>query len=106
MPYTYEVSFEIGPELMEQLKIGTTLEKTLGYLRTLLPNMPGFVSARAMYSLETTGKTQVVVHSTWQEWSDLEAHRESGLAEQKVLEEFRPHVAVEEVTARVYSEVP
>ncbi len=106
MAYTYQVSFEIEREQSEELRIGTALEKILGYLRTLLPNQPGFISARALYSLDMPDKTHLVVQSVWNEWEDLQAHRASGLAEQKVLSEFEPHVALEDLSVHIYEEVP
>jgi hypothetical protein len=105
MAYTYQVSFEINHEQMEQLRIGATLEKILGYLRTLLPNEPGFITARAMYSLDTPGKTHLIVQSTWDQWEDLQTHQNSGLAEQKVLSEFEPHVTLEDLAGHIYEEV-
>ena len=106
MAYTYQVSFEIEHEQMEQLRIGAALEKILGYLRTLLPNQPGYISARAMYSLDIPNKTHLLVQSIWDEWEDLQVHQASGLAEQKVLSEFEPHVALEQLSVHVYEEVP
>jgi len=106
MAYTYQVSFEIEPDQMEQLQIGAALERVLGYLRTLLPNELGFNSARALFSLDIPGKTHLLVQSIWDEWEDLEAHRNSGLAEQKVLSEFEPHVALEDLKVHIYEEVP
>jgi len=105
MAYTYLVSFEIGQEQMEQLHIGAALEKVLGYLRTLLPNEPGFMTARAMHSLDDLGPTSVIVQSMWDQWEDLLAHQSSGLAEQKVLSEFEPHVKIEDLTVHVYEEI-
>ena len=106
MAYTYQVSFEIQHERIEQLRIGATLEKVLGYLRTLLPNQTGYINARAMYSLDMPDKIHLLVQSTWDEWEDLQAHQASGLAEQKVLSEFKPHVALEDLGVHVYEEVP
>ena len=106
MAYTYQVSFEIQHERIEQLRIGATLEKVLGYLRTLLPNQTGYINARAMYSLDMPDKTHLLVQSTWDEWEDLQAHQASGLAEQKVLSEFKPHVALEDLGVHVYEDVP
>lgn len=105
MAYTYHVSFEIGQEQMEQLHIGAALEKILGYLRTLLPNEPGFITARAMYSLDILSSTHIIVQSTWDQWGDLLAHQSSGLAEQKVLSEFKPHVKLDDLTVHTYEEV-
>jgi hypothetical protein len=59
-----------------------------------------------MYSLDVPNKTHLQVQSIWDEWEDLQAHQASGLAEQKVLSEFEPHVAIEELSVHVYEEVP
>jgi hypothetical protein len=106
MAYTYQVEFEINHQQMEQLQIGSTLEKVLGYLRTLLPNELGFISARARYSLDTPGLTHLTVESNWDQWEDLLAHQKSGVAEQKVLSEFKPHVTLDDLTVHLYEEVP
>lgn len=106
MAYTYQVSFDIRHEQMEQLHIGAALEKVIGYLRTLLPNEPGFITARAWYSLDTTDKTHLIVQSTWDQWEDLQEHQSSGLAEQKVLAEFEPHIEIDDLTVNIYEEVP
>jgi heme-degrading monooxygenase HmoA len=106
MAYIYQVGFEIKHDQMEQLRIGAALEKILGYLRTLLPNQPGYISARALYSLDMQDKTYMLVQSTWDGWEDLQAHQHSGLAEQKVLSEFEPHVALEDLSVHMYEEVP
>ena len=106
MAYIYQVSFEISHGQMDQLRIGAALERTLGYLRTLLPNQPGFVTARAMYRLDTPGRTHLVFQSTWDQWEDLQSHQSSELAEQKVLSEFKPHVALDDLTVHIYEEVP
>lgn len=106
MAYAYQVSFEIKHEQIEQLRIGATLEKVLGYLRTLLPNEPGFITAHAFHSLNIEGKTQLVVQSIWDQWEDLLTHQNSELAEKKVLSEFEPHVAMENLTVHIYKEIP
>jgi hypothetical protein len=106
MAYTYQVEFDINQQQIEQLRIGATLEKVLGYLRTLLPSEQGYISARAMYTLDIPGTTHLTVQSTWDQWEDLLAHRESGLAEQKILREFQPHVALEDLTIHTLEEVP
>ena len=106
MAYVYQVSFAIRHEQMEQLRVGATLEKVLGYLKTLLPNEPGFITAHAFYSLNIAGKTQLVVQSLWDQWEDLQMHQQSELAEKKVLSEFKPHVAVENLSVHIYEEVP
>jgi len=106
MAYVYQVSFDIQPEQMDELQIGASLERVLGYLRSLLPNETGFVTARAMYSLDIPGTTHMVFESVWETWEDLVAHRQSDLAEAKVLVEFEPHVSTEHLVTHAFEEVP
>ena len=106
MTYIYQVYFDIEPEQMNQLEIGASLERVLGYLRTLLPSQIGFISARAMYSLDIPEKTHLVFQSIWETWDDIDAHRHSSLLENKILDEFEPHVPLENLVAHVYEEVP
>jgi hypothetical protein len=105
MAYIYQVGFEIKPEQMEQLQIGTALERVLGYLRVLLPGEPGFVTARAMYSLDRADRTHLICESVWETWDDLETHRRSRRAEDKVLTEFEPHVTLKDLSVHVYEDV-
>jgi hypothetical protein len=105
MAYVYQVSFDIRPDQMSELEIGASLERVLGYLRTLLPAEVGFVASRAMYSVDSAERTHLVFESVWETWEDLEEHRRSSLAEDKVLIEFKPHVALEDLSAHVYQEV-
>jgi hypothetical protein len=106
MAYVYQVSFDIQPDQMSELQIGTSLERVLGYLRSLLPSESGFVMARAMYSLDVPDATHLVFESTWETWEGLETHRQSELAEAKVLVEFEPYVSTEHLSVHVYEEVP
>jgi len=105
MTYVYRIEFEIERAQMAELEVGGSLERVLGYLRTLLPSEKGFVEARAMRTVETEPRIHLVFESTWQRWHDLVAHRKSSLAEDKVLTEFEPHVALEDLSSRVYEEV-
>jgi hypothetical protein len=105
MAYIYQVTFDIRPDQMSELHIGNSLERVLGYLRSLLPSQDGYITSRAMFSVDAPEETSLVVQSTWQEWTDLENHRESALSEEKVLTEFRPHVSLKDLTVRVYEEV-
>jgi hypothetical protein len=105
MAYALQVDFNIRSDQMNELEIGASLERVLGYLRALLPGEPGFVSARALFSLDTAGKTHLVFQSIWQSWEDLMNHRQSALAENKVLIEFQPHVTLQDLTVHVYEEV-
>jgi hypothetical protein len=107
MAYIYSISFDIGTNKMDQLRIGASLERTLGYLRTLLPGEKGFITARAMYALQAdeSGEIDLVFESVWDHWEDLQAHSKSSLAEDKILREFEPHVKLEDLRVRVYEEV-
>jgi hypothetical protein len=104
MSYIYQVSFDLLPDQMSQLRIGSSLERVLGYLRTLLPAGSGYITCRAMYSVEE-GKINLVFQSVWDSWEDVVQHKQSSLAEDKVLSEFQPHVALEDLSARIYREV-
>ncbi|MGD8406798.1 MAG: hypothetical protein PVJ21_24280 [Anaerolineales bacterium] len=105
MAYIYEVSFDINKKQMSQLQIGQPLERVLGYLRTLLPGEPGYVTSRAMYSIDNPDNTYLVVQSVWERWEDLENHKNSTLAEQKTLTEFASHINEEALRVRIYEEV-
>jgi hypothetical protein len=105
MAYVYQVCFDIQPDQMNELEIGAALERVLAYLRALLPSEPGYISSRAMSSLNDPDKTHLIVQSIWDGWSDLEQHQHSSLAEDKVLAEFQPHVSLQDMSACVYQEV-
>ena len=105
MAYVYQVSFDIRPDQMSELEIGASLERVLGYLRTLLPGQPGHITSRALYSLDVPDRTHLIFQSVWDTWDELEAHRGSSLAEEEVLTEFEPHVALEDLAVHVYEEV-
>lgn len=106
MAYIYQVHFVIEPEQMDQLEIGASLERVLGYLRTLLPSQVGYITARAMYSLDIPDETRLIFQSIWESWEDVSAHRGSSLLEDKILVEFEPHVPLEEMVSHIYEEVP
>jgi hypothetical protein len=105
MAYFYQITFDVHTDDMSELQIGGSLERTLGYLRTLLPSEPGYITIRAARSVETQARIHVLVESEWDAWQDLERHRASSLAEEKVLEEFEPHVELEDLTVRVFEEI-
>lgn len=105
MAYIYQVSFDIKPNQMDELEIGASLERVLGYLRALLPSEPGYVTSRAIYSLDIADKTELVFQSIWESWDDLDSHRKSSLAEAKVLAEFQPHISLEDLLVHIYEEV-
>jgi quinol monooxygenase YgiN len=105
VPYVYEVSFEVAPDQMDELQVGSSLGRVVGYLRALLPNEHGFVTSTAMYSIDDPARTSMVLRSEWGSWEALEKHRSSATVEAKVLEEFAPHLPPESLTTRVYAEV-
>ena len=105
MAYMYSVDFEIGRDQMSQLEIGSALERVLGYLRTALPSEPGFTLVRAFHSVDTANRVRVLVESIWDTWDDLQEHTGSSLAEDKVLQEFEPHVEATDLTVQVFEEI-
>jgi heme-degrading monooxygenase HmoA len=105
MAYTYILRFHIKPEQMSELEIGDSLERVLGYLRTLLPNQDGFITSRALYSLEQDDKVELLFESVWDNWENIQTHRDSALSEEKVLIEFGPHIGREDLDIDLYEEV-
>jgi hypothetical protein len=105
MAYFYQITFDVHTEDMSELEIGGSLERTLGYLRTLLPSEAGYMTIRAARSIEVEDHVHLQVESEWETWQDLKQHRASSLAEEKVLREFEPHVELEDLTIRVFEEV-
>ena len=105
MAYIYEVSFDIRSNQLSQLDIGAPLERVVGYLRTLLPSEPGYVTSRAMYLFDVPDKTNLVIQSVWETWEDLQNHKNPSLAEQKTLSEFAPHINNDALNVRVYQEI-
>jgi len=105
MAYIYQVAFELPSSQLSELEIGASLERVIGYIRATLPGEAGFVTSRAMRSVETDRKVFVVLETTWETWDDLLAHRQTGLSEDKVLLEFGPHITKEHLDVRTYEEV-
>jgi hypothetical protein len=105
MAYIYQVGFDIRRDQAAELQVGASLEKALAYLCTLLPGEPGHINSRALSSLDIPDRTHVLFESTWETWEDVEAHRRSSLAEDKILTEFEPHVALQDLNAHVYQDV-
>ena len=105
MAYIYQVSFDIRTDQMDELQIGGALQRVLGYLKTMLPVDDGYTTARAMSSLDLADRTHLVFESVWDHWEDLEAHRNSRLSEHKILDEFEPHVELQNLTTHIFTEV-
>lgn len=105
MSYMYQVSFNIDPDQLSLLQIGESLEKVLGFLKAFLPSQTGFMSARVFYSVNQKDTVYVVTLSEWDYWEDLQNHVNSHFAEDKILEEFEPHIQPENLIIRIYKEV-
>jgi hypothetical protein len=105
MAYIYQVSFDIKPDQMNELEIGASLERVLGFLRTLLPNEPGFVTTRALFSLDRSERTNIIFMSEWDTWGGLERHLQSKLVENRVLIEFEPHTTLKDLAIHFYEEI-
>ena len=105
MAYIYHVSFDIDPAARSELEIGASLERIIGYLRVLLPSEEGHIESRAASTVDDPGKVHVVLESTWLDWDNVMHHRQSQLAEQKVLQEFQPEIELRHLTQRVLREI-
>jgi hypothetical protein len=99
------VSFDVPPEKMTDLEIGKALERLVGYMKIRLPYERGFVLANAWYTVDNPEKVHVVMRSEWSDWRDIVGHHESALLEDRLFEEFEPHVAKSDVLIRTYAEV-
>jgi quinol monooxygenase YgiN len=105
MAYIYQIGFDIRPDQMGELEIGASLERVLGFLLTLLPNEEGYITARAMHSIDTSEAVTLVVESVWDNWEEFKKHAKSATAEDKVLLEFAPHLDQGSLRRRIYEEV-
>ncbi len=105
MSYLYQVSFNISPDLLSKEEINVSLRKVLGYMKTMLPNKPGFIDARTLISLNEKSNTYIVCISEWEYWENLENHRKSNMAEEKILEEFGSDIKKKDLIVRIYEEV-
>ena len=104
MPYIYETSFTIQPDQMDQLEIGHSLGRVLGFLKVRLPDEHGFMTSRALYSVDDPKTTRLGLTSEWGSWEALERHNGSALAEAKTLVEFE-HMRPSDLTTRIYAEI-
>jgi len=103
--YIYRINFSILPEQMDELEIGASLERVLGYLRTLLPSQTGYITSRAMRAVDGQDQVEVAFESEWELWEDLQHHRDSLLAEDKAVVEFGPHISPDDLKVHIYEEV-
>lgn len=106
MPYIFQTTFDIESKDIDQLQIGRSLQLSLAYLKAFLPNEPGFINARAMYSLEHDNIIHLIFESTWEDWPTLVNHREkSPFAEEKMLHEFELKVTPANIKSHIFEEV-
>ncbi len=106
MPYIYQTTFDIDFKDIDQLQIGRSLQLSIAYLKAFLANEPGFINARAMYSLHEEKLTHIAFESSWEDWATLEAHREkSPFAEAKLLHRFELKVTPKNIVDHVFEEI-
>ncbi len=105
MAYVYQVSFDIKPEQLTDLEIGSALERALMALRALLPDQAGYVSSRGMHSIDRDSATHIVFQSVWSDWDEFQNHIKSSIAEDRVIREFKPHLSVDNLTTHQFEEV-
>lgn len=105
MAYSYHISFDIDPEQKAELEIGASLERVIGYLRTLLPSEDGHIESRALASLDDPKRIHIVFESIWMDWDSLVRHRNSTLTEDKVIKEFKPDVELKYLTHKIFREI-
>ncbi len=106
MPFIYQTTFDIDTQDVAELQIGHSLQLSLAYLKAFLPNEPGFINARAMYSIAQEGLTHIAFESTWEDWETLVNHREkSSFAEEKMLSQFEMKIAPQDVATHIFEEI-
>lgn len=106
MPYIYQLTFDINAADANQIQIGQSLQLSLSYLRALLPNETGFITARAMYSINHTDVIHIIFDSIWEDWASLKNHREkSPFDEKTMLNEFELKVKPLNVATHIYEEI-
>jgi hypothetical protein len=105
MAFMHQVAFDVNTETLSSLEIGSPVERTLGYLKALLPGEMGFISARAMRSIDDPSTTHIVFETQWDQWKDFEKHLQSNIVEEKILNEFDPHVSPENLRINIYQEI-
>jgi hypothetical protein len=106
MPYIYQTTFDILTKDIDQLQIGRSLQLSLAYLKAFLPNEPGFINARAMYSMTHEELTHIAFESSWEDWASLEMHREqSPFAEEKMINRFEMKVTPDNLATHIFEEI-
>lgn len=106
MPYVYQTTFDIESKDLEQLEIGRSMQLSIAYLKAFLANEPGFINARAMYSMAHGELTHIMFESSWEDWASLENHRQkSPFSEGRMLQQFELKVYPFNLETHVFEEV-
>jgi hypothetical protein len=105
MAFVYQVSFDIKQDQLSDLEIGSALERAVMALRALLPDQAGYVSSRGMHSIGRDNVTHIVFQSVWSDWDEFQNHIRSAVAEDRVIQEFQPHLSIDNLTTSQYEEV-
>jgi hypothetical protein len=106
MPYIYQTTFDINVSDVDQLQIGRSVQLSLAYLKTFLANEPGFINARAMYSLAQNDLILVAIETTWEDWDYLDQHlNQSPFAEDKMLNRFELKITPLNQAHQIFEEI-
>jgi hypothetical protein len=106
MTYIYQTMIDLNSEDADQIRTGKSLGLGLAYLKAVLPNEPGFITARAMVSMAKNDKTHLVIESSWEDWEALEMHlQKSPFAEKKIFPQFDLQVKSLDLATVIYEEV-
>ena len=105
MSYSYHISFDIDSKDKSELEIGSSLERVIGYLKTLLPSEAGHIESRALASLDNPDTIHILFESIWMDWDSLVRHRNSALTEDKVIKEFEENIELKNFSHKVFREI-
>jgi len=99
-------NFDIESKDIVQLEIGRSMQLSIAYLKSFLANEPGFINARAMYSLGQAETIHILFESSWEDWASLQNHREkSPFAEDKMLHKFELKVQPTNLESHIFEEL-
>ena len=106
MPYINQITFDVETSNLDQLQIGRSLQLSIAYLKSFLADEPGFINARAMYSLEPGNLVNIAFESSWEDWDYLDQHRNrSPFTEEKMLTRFEMKVSPLNLANHIYEEI-
>ena len=106
MPYIYQVGFILDRSDIATLSMGSSLQRLISYVRALLPNEPGYITSRAMYSIGDTEKSHLIFESVWQTWEDIDHHRgEFKLNVEHLLQDIEFKVELQDLQTHIYEEI-